>query len=256
MSAKHLATKIAGMVDAVTKLSKREGIRKDFAEKQIRDERVSDQSSLIYRTEREAESLRKMILGLVKDVRVVLIKLADRLHNMRTLQALLPEKQRRIARETLEIFAPLANRLGIWEWKLELEDLGFRYAEPDTYFYLSSLVEAGAQERDMAVQNCIAQLRNALIEHGISEIAITGRAKPIYSTWRKMQRKSVSFQEIYDIRAMRVIIEDSDSIEVINTESDDLRPRQTEIMPNALDQNSNVEEDLSTESIVSELTLN
>ncbi len=128
----QFGAEIASLVDAVTKLSKRESITKEFAANGNGNGNGSGNGkgqpseTFNYRTDRDAESLRKMMLGLVKDVRVVLIKLADRLHNMRTLDAMPPEKQRRIARETLDIYAPLANRLGIWEWKQELEDLGFR----------------------------------------------------------------------------------------------------------------------------------
>jgi GTP pyrophosphokinase len=205
---------IAHMVDAVTKLSQREGIKKDFAKpangkaETAPKEKEQESETFAYRTNREAESLRKMMLGLVDDVRVVLIKLADRLHNMRTLDALPAEKQRRIARETLDIYAPLANRLGIWEWKQELEDLGFRYAEPDTYGYLCRLVEAGAQERERRVRRYIDMLRAALADAGVTDVEITGRAKQIYSIWRKMQRKGASFDQINDAQAIRVIIED------------------------------------------------
>ena len=117
--------------------------RKTLRRQRPRKRRKRPSTVSTYRTDREAESLRKMLMGLASDTRVVLIKLADRLHNMRTLDALKPEKQRRIARETLDIFAPLANRLGIWEWKQELEDLGFRYAEPQTYAYLSAFWKWG-----------------------------------------------------------------------------------------------------------------
>ncbi len=102
-----------------------------------------------------------MMLGLVSDTRVVLIKLADRLHNMRTLDAVPPEKQRRIARETLDIYAPLANRLGIWEWKTQLEDLGFRYSDPNQYKQLQQMVESGVQERERRVTRYKSKLREA-----------------------------------------------------------------------------------------------
>lgn len=200
---------IAGLVNAVTKLSKREGIKREFTIGESAGAAKDDTSETFnYRTERDAESLRKMMLGLAEDVRVVLIKLADRLHNMHTLDALSPEKQRRIARETLDIYAPLANRLGIWEWKTQLEDLGFRYAEPDQYAYLTRMIEAGAAERERRVRRYIERLRQALAEVGIGDVEITGRAKQIYSIWRKMQRKNTSFDQINDSQAIRVIIED------------------------------------------------
>ena len=146
---------VASLVDAVTKLSQREGIKKEFEQASGDGSTTThnvETTTFSYRTDREAESLRKMLLGIVKDVRVVLIKLADRLHNMRTLSALSPERQRKIARETLEIYAPLASRLGIWEWKQQLEDLGFRYADPNTYNYINRMLMAGAKETRPADQ--------------------------------------------------------------------------------------------------------
>jgi GTP pyrophosphokinase len=196
---------VAKLVDAVTKLKKRTGDRNELAAGVPPDD---TSEAFSYRTERDAESLRKMLLGLADDVRVVLVKLADRLHNMQTLGSMPPEKQRRIARETLDIYAPLANRLGIWEWKTQLEDLGFRYADPDQYAYLARMLEAGAEERERRIQRYIAILRDALSEVGISNVEITGRAKQLYSIWRKMQRKNTSFDKIRDTQAIRVIIED------------------------------------------------
>jgi GTP pyrophosphokinase len=149
-----------------------------------------------------------MLLGLVKDIRVVLIKLADRLHNMRTLSALKPDKQKKIARETLDIYAPLANRLGIWEWKQELEDLGLRYAEPEQYQQLLQRVEAAAVDRERRVQQYIDTLREALLKIGIDKVQITGRAKQIFSILKKMRRKNAAFDSINDAQALRVIIED------------------------------------------------
>ena len=221
---------IAKLVDAVTKLSKREGIKQEFAAPALASVNgngtantntpgkieTKDQANetFNYRTNRDAESLRKMMLGLVSDTRVVLIKLADRLHNMRTLDAVPPEKQRRIARETLDIYAPLANRLGIWEWKSQLEDLGFRYSDPQQYAHLQAMTEAGARERDLRVERYKAILRDGLAEIGITDVEITGRAKQINSIWRKMQRKRTSFDQINDSQAIRVIIADgSDDVE-------------------------------------------
>jgi len=196
---------VAKLVDAVTKLKKRTGDQREFSAGASPSDAIE---TFNYRTERDAESLRKMMLGLADDVRVVLVKLADRLHNMQTLHALPPEKQRRIARETLDIYVPLANRLGIWEWKMQLEDLGFRYADPDQYEYLARILAAGAEERERQVRRYIVILRDALAEAGIHHVEITGRAKQIYSIWRKMQRKNTSFDKIRDTQAIRVIIED------------------------------------------------
>ncbi len=196
---------VAKLVDAVTKLSRAEVANVKAPLSTVESEEIE---SAPYRTQREAESLRKMLLGLAEDLRVVLIKLADRLHNMRTLDAVPPEKQRRIARETLDIYAPLANRLGLWEWKQELEELGFRYANPEQYQYLKQMLEEGEAEREARIQRYIAQLRAALAEVGITNVEITGRAKHIYSIWRKMQRKNLSFDKIRDTLAIRVIIED------------------------------------------------
>lgn len=188
---------VTTLVDSVTKLSKREALPNELIDRNNRP------------TDRQLESLRKMLLGTAKDVRVVLIKLADRLHNMETLEALKPEKQKRIARETLEIYAPLANRLGIWEWKQQLEELGFRYGYPEVYHDLAQRLEEGAQERNASVDEQIRVLRNALAEQNIFNVEITGRAKQIYSIYRKMQRKKCTFDQIMDLRAIRVIIDDA-----------------------------------------------
>lgn len=228
---------IANMVDAVTKLSQREGIKREFEAQPVAAGEeaglrapagAAESETMRYRTDREAESIRKMMLGMVNDVRAVLIKLADRLHNMRTLDALSPERQRRIARETLEIYAPLANRLGIWEWKQQLEDLGFRYAEPQIYASISEKLEAGAHEREVAVAGYIEKLRQALAEAGIVNVQITGRVKQIYSIWRKMQTKNRSFDQIKDLHAIRVIIEDgSDAQSEANGAPASVTPGQT-----------------------------
>ncbi len=221
---------IANMVDAVTKLSQREGIKREFeAQPVAAGARApaggAESETMRYRTDREAESIRKMMLGMVNDVRAVLIKLADRLHNMKTLDALSPERQRKIARETLEIYAPLANRLGIWEWKQQLEDLGFRYAEPEVYASISQKLEAGAHEREATVAGFIDKLRQALAEIGIHNVQITGRVKQIYSIWRKMQSKNRSFDQIKDLHAIRVIIEDGSDVEEPASDATNAGPR-------------------------------
>ncbi|MCE7988845.1 MAG: bifunctional (p)ppGpp synthetase/guanosine-3',5'-bis(diphosphate) 3'-pyrophosphohydrolase [Caldilinea sp. CFX5] len=154
----------------------------------------------------KAESLRKMFLAMVEDIRVVLIKLADRLHNMRTLSTQKDFKRRRIARETLEIFAPLANRLGIWKIKSELEDLSFRYLEPASYRDIAKAIQQKQDERDKWVIRIKAELERELAKAGIPA-EVSARTKHIYSIWRKMKRKEVSFDQIYDVYGFRVIVE-------------------------------------------------
>jgi RelA/SpoT family (p)ppGpp synthetase len=156
--------------------------------------------------EREAESLRKMFLAMVEDVRVVLIKLADRLHNMRTLGSLSEEKRERIARETLEIFAPLANRLGIWRMKWELEDLGLRYYDPAAYHRIARLIDERRDVREAYIRKVIGELEAHLRLEGIAA-QVEGRPKHIYSIYRKMRRKDIEFDQIYDVRGMRVIVD-------------------------------------------------
>ncbi len=155
----------------------------------------------------QAENLRKLLLAMVEDVRVVLIKLADRLHNMRTLKHLSPEKQRRIAQETREIYAPLANRLGIWQLKWELEDLSFRHLEPDSYRKLARSLDERRVERERYIEQVIGQLSGALAAAGI-KAEVTGRPKHIYSIWRKMQRKGVGLEQLYDLRAVRILVDE------------------------------------------------
>jgi GTP pyrophosphokinase len=154
----------------------------------------------------EAESLRKMFLAMVDDVRVVLIKLADRLHNMRTLGSLSQERRERIARETLEIYAPLANRLGIWQMKWELEDLGLRYYDPTMYHDIAGLLAEKRAEREKYIRQVIAELQARLRLEGIAA-EVEGRPKHIYSIYRKMRRKDLDFDQIYDVRGLRVIVD-------------------------------------------------
>jgi GTP diphosphokinase / guanosine-3',5'-bis(diphosphate) 3'-diphosphatase len=157
--------------------------------------------------DRHTESLRKTFLAMSDDVRVVLIKLADRLHNMRTLMHVKPEKQARIARETLEIFAPLANRLGIWAVKSELEDLSFRYTNPQRYREIAGHIADHKAGREATMGLIVDHVRRALAAHNI-DAEVTGRPKHIYSIYKKMERKEVGFDEVYDVRAVRVIVRD------------------------------------------------
>jgi len=166
------------------------------------DERVGN------RSEREAENLRKMIIATVNDPRVILIKLADRLYNMRTLRAVQDlERRRRIAKETLDVFAPLAGRLGMYRIKWELEDLGFRYHDPKTYQEIARELKAQRQEREREIAVLVDQIKRALDKAGIRNAQVTGRPKHIYSIYKKMQRKGLTFKYIYDVRAIRIIVD-------------------------------------------------
>jgi GTP pyrophosphokinase len=148
-----------------------------------------------------------MFMAMFSDVRVVLIKLADRLHNMRTLGSLPEERRNRIARETLEIFAPLANRLGIWQWKWELEDLGFRYVNPRGYREIAQLIDERRLERESDIEHYIELLRERMAEAGIPNAEISGRPKHIYSIHCKMEDKGLPFEQIHDIRGVRVVLD-------------------------------------------------
>ena len=155
----------------------------------------------------QVESLRKMFVVTAEDIRVVLIKLADRLHNMRTLKPLAPEKQQRISRETMEIYAPLAHRLGIWQIKWELEDLSFKYLDPDSYHDLAGRLESHRKAREAFVQRAMDDLAQELEAAGV-KAELSGRPKHIFSIHRKMERKHAEFGEIYDIHALRVLVND------------------------------------------------
>ena len=159
------------------------------------------------RSQRDKEYMRKMLLTMGDDVRAVLIKLADRLHNMRTLGYLPSDKRRQIAQETMDIFAPLANRLGIWQFKWELEDLSFRFLHPENYERIARRIDAHRQEREEDISSIVQFLRRELEKYGITDAQFAGRPKHIYSIFSKMQKKETSFGQIYDIRAVRVIVD-------------------------------------------------
>jgi RelA/SpoT family (p)ppGpp synthetase len=157
--------------------------------------------------EEEAESLRKIFLAMVDDIRVILIRLADRLHNMHTLGALPEDRGAVIARETLEIFAPLAHRLGMWQIKEELEDLALRYLEPDRYREVVDLLSERRADRERYVEGAVQTLRRTLTEGGI-KVDVTGRRKHIYSIYQKMQKRGRDFDRIYDVYGARIIVDD------------------------------------------------
>ena len=186
--------KIAQIVDGLTKISG--GIFGDRASAQ-------------------AENFKKLLLTMSDDIRVILIKIADRLHNMRTLGSMLPNKQYKIAGETLYIYAPLANRLGLNKIKTELENLSFKYEHPEEYREIEEKLEATAAERDKVFREFTAPIREQLDKMGL-KYRILARVKSIYSIWNKMQTKHVPFEEIYDILAVRIVFEPRDMNEELN----------------------------------------
>ena len=156
-------------------------------------------------TEAQAENLRRMFLAMASDIRVVLVKLADRLHNMRTLGALKPEKQQRIARETRDIYAPLANRLGIGRFKWELEDLAFKILEPEAFREIQQQVATKRSEREDRLGVTVQLLRDRLASVGLGSCDVSGRPKHLYGIWSKMQRQQKAFHELYDVAAVRIL---------------------------------------------------
>ncbi|NJO81101.1 MAG: bifunctional (p)ppGpp synthetase/guanosine-3',5'-bis(diphosphate) 3'-pyrophosphohydrolase [Cyanobacteria bacterium RM1_2_2] len=162
------------------------------------------------KTERLAENFRRMFLAMAQDIRVIVVKLADRLHNMRTLEYLPDEKRRRIALETREIFAPLANRLGIGRFKWELEDLAFKYLEPESYQEIRQLIADKRIDREARLDRVADTLRERLTQLEMRIYDISGRPKHLYGIYQKMQRQQKSFEEIYDIAAIRIIVDTND----------------------------------------------
>ena len=158
------------------------------------------------KTERQAENFRRMFIAMAQDIRVIVVKLADRLHNMRTLEHLSDVKRRRIAQETLDIFAPLANRLGIGRFKWELEDLCFKYLEPDAYRRMQTYVREKRTDREARLQQVAEMLRDRLVHAGIGIDEVSSRPKHLYGIYRKMERQKKNFNEIYDVAAVRLIV--------------------------------------------------
>ena len=205
---------VASLVDGVTKLTnlprvsrsgKNEGEQSGAQEKDA--ELIQPQTPLGRRPDVVSETLRKTFLAMGDDVRVVLIKLADRLHNMRTLGYMPEEKRRRIGKQTLEIYAPLANRLGIWQIKWELEDLAFRHVEPEKYKEIADQLTERRPDREVEVGEIVDLLQKMLTQNNI-DVEISGRPKHIYSIYRKMQKKEKSFDLVRDLRAVRLIVPD------------------------------------------------
>ena len=204
---KEFNSEIALLVDGVTKLthlpyllrgdqitSAETGVKGSFSHRKLREDEL-------------AETLRKTFLAMSDDIRVVVIKLADRLHSMRTLSYQEPEKQKRLAQETLDVFAPLANRLGIWQIKWELQDLAFRYVSPKEYKEIAEKLANRRADREQQIQQIIKRLQEVFIEEGV-KAKISGRPKHIYSIYQKMSRKEMPFEMLMDLRGVRLIVED------------------------------------------------
>lgn len=207
---KEFGPEIPSLVDGVTKLTHMgrgphtdlDGVASACVR---RDVELSSPSASPPQEERRAENLRKIFMAMAKDVRVILIKLADRLHNLRTLSPLPSFKQRAIARETLEIYAPLTHRLGMWQLKWEMEDLSFSYLEPEQYRSLVAMVAKKRAEREEEIGLVIDTLKKRLEQSGI-QATIEGRPKHLYSIWQKMSKKGKGFTDIYDLTAVRILV--------------------------------------------------
>ncbi|MCR4989296.1 MAG: bifunctional (p)ppGpp synthetase/guanosine-3',5'-bis(diphosphate) 3'-pyrophosphohydrolase [Lachnospiraceae bacterium] len=191
--AEQFGNDVALLVDGVTKLQKLQFMGDDGT-------KTPD------RLEMQAENLRKMFLAMAKDIRVILIKLADRLHNMRTLKYQKPEAQQRIARETIEIYSPIASRLGISKVKVELEDLSFKYLEPDAYYDLAEKIAQRKSEREQYIQAIVDEVSEHISHAGI-KAHIDGRVKHFYSIYKKMVNQNKTIDQIYDLFAVRIIVD-------------------------------------------------
>jgi GTP pyrophosphokinase len=177
--------KVAHLVDGVTKISNLGQVSKEVA---------------------QAENLRKMVLAMVDDIRVVMVKLADRLHNMQTLQFLKPEKRRRIAQETLDVYAPIAHRLGMSKVRAELEELAFQYLDPDSYKSLKEDVENQRASTEAFLEEVRTRIADRLTENGVPFVRIDGRIKRLYSIYLKLKKQNISLDKVYDLAAIRIIV--------------------------------------------------
>jgi GTP pyrophosphokinase len=181
---KYFGDEVAHLVDGLTKIA---------------------QISNVSKEEQEAENVRKMLLAMVNDVRVVLVKLADRLHNMRTLQFLKPEKRKRIAQETMDIYAPIAHRLGMGKLRGELEDLSFQHLYPEDYRTITAQLEKRRPENEAFLKDVTARIEEQMHEAEVPFVRIEGRVKRLYSIWKKLRRQRIDLDQVYDLVAARVI---------------------------------------------------
>src|SRR5213595_2756188 len=163
--------------------------------------------SNLSKEKQQAENVRKMVLAMITDVRVVLIKLADRLHNMRTMQFLKPDKRARISQETLDIYAPIAHRLGMGKMRSELEDLAFQNLYPDEYKRLAKEVDARRPELEAALEKIKATITEKLTENEVPFVEVEGRVKRLYSLWKKLKKQKIMIEQVYDLIAARIMTE-------------------------------------------------
>ncbi|QLG88078.1 bifunctional (p)ppGpp synthetase/guanosine-3',5'-bis(diphosphate) 3'-pyrophosphohydrolase [Chitinibacter bivalviorum] len=192
---KRFGKVVAQLVDGISKVRKLRALAKPATSK------AEDYAQQI-------EAQRKMLLAMVEDIRAVLIKLAWRTQTMHSIAKISEERRRKIAQETLDVFAPLANRLGVWQIKWELEDLGFRFLHTDTYKKIAKLLLERRVDREHFIAEVLGTLRAELGKAGVTHVDLMGRPKHIYSIWKKMQKKKLDFSELYDIRAVRVLVDD------------------------------------------------
>ncbi|MEY4593273.1 MAG: hypothetical protein RIR18_2168 [Pseudomonadota bacterium] len=194
---------VALLVKGISRLNRLRPITRDLIVENLESPQTNPQE-----LSAQVEVLRKMLLAMVEDIRVVLLRLASRTQTLRFYAKNPDDLRVQVARETLEIYSPLANRLGVWELKWELEDLSFRFLHPDTYKKIAGLLDEKRREREQFIEDAIVRLKDELAQLGINKAEIYGRPKHIYSIWNKMRKKGVEFSEVYDVRALRVIVDE------------------------------------------------
>ena len=199
----HFGAACAHLVDGISRLNRMRPITRGF----VAHSMDSGESNPI-EMKAQIEILRKMFLAVVEDIRVVLLRLASRTQTMRHYALVNDELSVQVARETLELYSPLANRLGVWELKWELEDLSFRFLHPDIYKRIARQLDEKRAEREQFIADAVARLKAELAAVGITGADVYGRPKHIYSIWNKMRKKGVEFSEVYDVRALRVIVDE------------------------------------------------
>ncbi len=193
----------AHLVNGISRLNRLRPITKGFVAANIEAGEVNPAEM-----KAQIEVLRKMLLAMVEDIRVVLLRLASRTQTLRYYAAHQDDLRVQVARETLELYSPLANRLGVWELKWELEDLSFRFLHPDIYKKIAGMLDEKRSEREQFITDAVTRVREELAAAGVKKAEVYGRPKHIYSIWNKMRKKSVEFSEVYDIRALRIIVDD------------------------------------------------